>query len=400
MKFSLKSIFKDSIWTISGLVLMNIVAQFIVYPSWNNRFGSEKYGSILYLLSLMNIFAISIGSACNYIRITEIRKRKDSTSIYIVCLIIASLLVIPIVLLIKSFCGVIMSTYSWILYSILMVATMWRFYADVEYRISLNYKGYFVYYMVISIGYASGIYLSNLTTLWPLALLPGELLGLVWVLIKGKTLRWEGIPKREEFLVVLKAIVTLAFSNVLANIIFNGDRLLLKSVLDGNAVTMYYLASLLGKTISLVTTPLSSIIIGYLVRVDIKLDRRLMHFVSLISISAIIFTAFACVIVSWILIPRLYPIEFARVKDYFFIASLTQALYFITGLVMVILLRFCNSQYQLIINVVYTIGFFVIGIPATLIYGFEGFCLGLLIVSLIRFLVTLMLGYNFARRKE
>ena len=80
MKLNPKALLKDSVWTISGLMLMNVVAQFIVYPAWNRQLGSDGYGNILYLLSLMNIIAISVGSACNYACITESRNGSPSYS--------------------------------------------------------------------------------------------------------------------------------------------------------------------------------------------------------------------------------------------------------------------------------------------------------------------------------
>ena len=61
-----KSILKDSMWSIAGIILMNVVAQFLIYPLWDKQLGSDAYGDILYLLSLMNIVAISLGTAVNY----------------------------------------------------------------------------------------------------------------------------------------------------------------------------------------------------------------------------------------------------------------------------------------------------------------------------------------------
>jgi len=400
MKFGLKTIFKDSIWTISGLMLMNIVAQFIVYPAWNWQFGSEEYGNILYMLSLMNIFAISIGSACNYARVTESRKGGGSASIYIIILVCATVLVGAVMLLIPLIVDVTLGVSARFFYVVLTVVTMWRFYADVEYRLSLNYKGYFKYYLVISIGYGIGIGLSQLTKLWPLALLPGELMGLIYVFWKGHSIRWEGIPRHCGFQSAMRAVVMLVVSNILSNIIFNGDRILLKSLLDGQAVTIYYLASLIGKTISLVTTPLSSIIISYLVRLDLQFNKKMMNIVTIGSITLTFLTTIACIIGSWVIIPVLYPSEYYLVRNYFLLGSLTQAVYFIAGMVMVVLLRFCDSRYQVMINVAYAVGFIVLCIPVTMFWGFKGFCIGMLVSSLIRFISALGVGYRNTKEKD
>lgn len=398
MKLKLKTLFKDSVWTISGLMLMNVVAQFIVYPAWNRQLGSEGYGNILYLLSLMNIVAISVGSACNYACITESRKGQHPHSSYLLILLCCSVLVIPITLIIRQVSSIDMSPIEWILFGLLTIFTMWRFYADVEYRLTLNYQGYFLYYLLISIGYGIGIFLSFTTGLWPLALLPGEIAGLIWVFFKGKSLRWDALPDKALLIAAVKITGTLIFSNVISNVIFNGDRILLKSMLDGEAVTTYYIASLISKTISLVTMPLNSIIIGYLVRMELTLNKRFMHGVSLISLLLVCLAAAACVIGSWILIPFLYPAEYSHVSSYFWIASLTQALYFISGMVTVVLLRFCNSRYQVYINIVYAAAFLITCPVATLQFGFNGFCIGLLITSMLRWLIALALGYKDCKK--
>lgn len=67
-------------WSIAGLVIMNVVAQFAVYPILNKRLGVEEYGDIIYLLFIMNIIAISAGTACNYARM---RKSADGENNFV-----------------------------------------------------------------------------------------------------------------------------------------------------------------------------------------------------------------------------------------------------------------------------------------------------------------------------
>ena len=47
LKSKIKTIASDSILSIIALVLMNVVAQFIVYPFWKRAYGSDFYGHIL-----------------------------------------------------------------------------------------------------------------------------------------------------------------------------------------------------------------------------------------------------------------------------------------------------------------------------------------------------------------
>ena len=78
----LKRFMSDSFWSLAALMLMNIVAQFIVYPFWSRKFGDEIYGNIVYIMSLINIFAVSIGIATNYARMAESAKRETVNGDY------------------------------------------------------------------------------------------------------------------------------------------------------------------------------------------------------------------------------------------------------------------------------------------------------------------------------
>ena len=53
-----KNFFNDSMWSILGLTLMNLISQFVVYPVWHNYYGDEIYGHIIYVMSIINIFSI------------------------------------------------------------------------------------------------------------------------------------------------------------------------------------------------------------------------------------------------------------------------------------------------------------------------------------------------------
>ena len=38
----IRNILTDSGWSIAGTVLMTVAAQFLVYPFWERKFGTEK----------------------------------------------------------------------------------------------------------------------------------------------------------------------------------------------------------------------------------------------------------------------------------------------------------------------------------------------------------------------
>ena len=389
----IKSIVGDSIFSVAVLVLMNVVAQFIVYPSWRSTFNDEFYGDILYLISLMNILAVSMGVACNYARMTESGKGKSLNLPYMAILGVSSVLGIFLAIFFGAFGGVDLSVFEICLYALLLCLTMWRYYADVEFRMSLNYRQFFLYYLFISIGYGFGILLFRMSELWPLALLPGELFGLIFVFLKGKIFKADSFANTKYFLGIVRTVLLLFGAEILSTIVFNGDRVVLKHFAGSSAVTVYYLASLLGKTMALLTTPLNGVIVGYLARYKGKISVKIMNIVLGAAALIVLLATVACTVGSHIIVSILYPDDYDGAKAYFIIANLAQIVYFVAGVVTVILLKFSRSRYQIYINVAFAAAFVLICIPMAYFGGLSGFCWGMLLSCAVRFFSGIGLGY-------
>jgi O-antigen/teichoic acid export membrane protein len=397
-----KKLLSDSIWSVAGLVFMNVALQFAVYPLWERRVGEAALGNILYLMSLMNVFAVSLGLAVNYARLRQDSQSPTKNSPYIGMLLGTSVIAFGAAILLAFFGGVKLSLTEIILFGVLTVITMWRFYADVEYKLYLNYKSFFFYYLFIGGGYIIGIALFYITGLWPLTLLVGEVFGLLYVVIRGSVFRIDAPLFGEGTGDLLKLVAMLCGSEFISNLIFNADRIMLKSIIDEVAVTEFYLSSLLGKTIALLTIPLGGVVIGYLTKYKGDLSLKAMNLIFVGAVGIVVLATAACTVGSYIVIPILYPDQFADIKRYFIVNNLSQVLYFIANVATVILLRFAKSRYQIYVNVTYAVSFLAICIPAGINGGFWGFCLGLLATCAIRFTVSIGLGYFSvlsARRK-
>ncbi len=395
-----KKILSDSVWSVAGLVLMNITLQFAVYPFWERQAGEAALGNILYLISLMNVFSVSLGVSVNYARMKKSAVGDTANTPYLSALACASAAAFAAAFAIAYLGGVDMTFGETLLFGTLMCATMWRYYADVEYKLYLNYRSFFLYYLFISIGYAIGIALYFLTELWQLTLLSGELFGLLFVLLRGRVLRPDTPVTASDMGEVARLVLVLFGAEAISTLIFNADRIMLKAVLGEVAVTEYYLASLLGKTVALLTVPLSGVVIGYLSKYKGELTKKGMSVIALVSLAAVILGTLACTVGSYIIIPILYPNQFDDIKAYFILTNLAQVLYFIANVLTVILLRFAYSRYQVYVNACYAVAFAAVCIPMTLWRGFEGFCLGLVVTCAARYLIAVWLGYFITIRKR
>ena len=170
--------------------------------------------------------------------------------------------------------------------------------------------------------------------------------------------------------------------------------------IGATAVTVYYLATLVGKTMSLVTGPLNGVLIGYLSRYEGNLSKRAMRWILLGALIAIVACTGVCVVGGYLMLLLLYPDQLHMVKEFLFVGSLAQVIYFTTGMVTVILIRFAKKTYQIYINAAFGISFFGVGIPATVLFGIWGFAVAMVIASTTRFAVAMALGFRWVRKSE
>ncbi len=388
----------DSAFGIFGLLLMNLVAQLLLFPLYAKRFGGGGYGELQYLMGYVNILTVAFGTAAGLARMTApTAERWHNGCDYNLFLLAFALLGLPVTLLVRRFAGVAMSTPTYICYYLLFVAMLFRYYADVSYKITLAYRRYFAYYAVIGAGYVIGAALMWRTGIWPLGLLIGEAAGVLFAYCSEKTLTRGGLLPSAAWRGTLGTVVTLFLAEGASNLILNADRLVL-GLLEGHyAVTVYYLATIAGKTMSLLTVPLGGVLIGHLARYEGGLPKRTVHKLAGGALAAISLFTLLCAAGGALVIRLLYPSEFNAVWPYLPIGSFAEVVYFITGLLTVVVLRFGKRRYQVIINGTFAALFFALGIPATLFFGIRGFAVSVTLAAILRFVLALALMYRSAR---
>lgn len=398
----INSVFKDTLWSVIGLVLMNVAAQFVVFPVWNRTLGSEAYGNIVFLLGIMNILAVSLGCGVNYARMRKKAEEGETANQpYNILMGVGSGIAVLILLLLKALGLLRIEPLDFVLFCVLTVVTAWRYYADVEYRLHINYKGYFLYYLIIGLGYLGGVLLFRQSGLWALALLPGEVAGLLFVMWKGTIFRPDSDKSCRLDSSVLRLSVLLVGTNVLSGLFFHGDRIILMLFAGSTAVSVFYISSLLGKTMALVSMPLNGVLIGHLARYKGQLTGALMGRITVLTILTIVVASFLCILASMILLPFLYPGDYPVARQYLFLANTAQVIYFTGDVLMAsILLRFTHPRNQLVINVFYGVLFIILCVSLTRVFGIIGFCWGLLTANTARLILCLMLGYRGLKEQE
>lgn len=391
----------DLVFSIAGLMLMNGMLQLLINPKINAWIGEEAFGDYQSIFAVVSIMGTTFGVAANYSRMVRAREKKDTNGDYNIFLIAISVLCVMVAMgtlfAFKSF-----SVIHFILLSVLAVMTVLRYYGDVNYRIKLNYKGFFLYYAVITAGYCLGLLLFKyVAQQWMLVFIVGELAAVVFVFINGNIFRGKNLVKpSENFNSTMKSVGVLSVTNMLSAIAQQADKIILRMTMGGEAVTTFYVATLLGKVVSLLTTPLNGVLIGYLTKYEGKFTKKmLLAFVgALLGLGLI--ALLGCVIASEIFVKLFYPDVFDEAKKYFVLASAGQIFYFIANCLMTVILRVASEEYQMYINAVYIVIYAALVIPMTINLGIWGITIALLITNSLKFVMAGVVGFSSIGKKQ
>ena len=388
------TIASDLIFSVAGLMLMNGTLQLLIYSLLRKWVGNEAFGDYQSIIAVVSIMGTTFGVAANYSRMVRAREKKDTNGDYNIFLSTISVMCIFVsagtLIIYRSF-----NVAHFLLLTILMVSTVFRYYSDVNYRIKLNYKGFFVYYAIITAGYCIGLLVFRyITEQWMLIFIIGELAAVVFVAFSGDIFKGKNLlTPSVEFKDSMKSVGILSATNILSSIAQQADKIILGLAINGEAVTIFYVATLLGKVVSLLTTPLNGVLIGYLTKYEGKVTKKMIAAFALVLLGIGIVAMFACYIASVILIKILHPEVFNDAKPYFFLANAGQIFYFIANCLMTVILRVASEKYQMYINIIYIIIFAATVIPLTISMGIWGMTIALLITNAAKFTLTAVVGF-------
>ena len=381
-------ILSDSLWSILAMCVLHGTLQLFIYPALNRSFGVERFGNILYILAILNIVAPSCGLAANNVRLLRSRTEHTANGDYLLVLLLQFVIVlVPSLFLLRSS---LQGMADYLCFSAMCLFTLFRFYGDAEYRMKLDYRGSVLYYCAVVAGYALGLLLTDRSGQWMLCFTCGELLCFVFQLLRGRIYRSPYAP--EHWKSVFTETAVLAGSYLLYNTVLYLDRIILRNLVDSEAVSTYYVASLLGKTTALLVVPLSGVLLGHLTKNERKLNR--MQFLRSIGITAALASAAFLLMLaaSPIFLRIFYPDLAESAVGISTLCNLAQVMSFSAFLLLTILLTVCEAKWQLFIEIAYGLLFAGVCWLFTAQDGLGGFVIGSLIVNAFYFAGVVAIG--------
>lgn len=391
-----KQILSNTAYTIGGALLMNGILQILIYPLLNRMMGSDQLGVLLYIMGLVAILCPSVGQALNTSRLVVRRNYEVTNGDYNWLLILFGGVGTVAALLIARDS---MENAGMVVFTVLLLmTTVFRYYGDVEYRLNLNYRRYFCYYAVLSVGYICGFGLYFVTKNWFLVFLTGEAAVLIYLWATGTVFR-DFFGRSRWFTVACQKGGLLFFSYLITNLTLNMDRLVLKHLIGDLAVTEYYVTSLIGKTLVLLVAPVNTIIISYLTKRKENLNKKqFLLFVGLgFGVSFVFFlgSQIGTPLFVWLFYRDLYE----SVKGMVTVVNISQILGLLSAYLFIVVLTFTEEKWQLILQIFHLILMAVLVLIFTGSHGIMGFAAAVLIANSIRVLAVILLGLWKVKRE-
>ena len=391
-----KKIASNTMYTMGGMLVMNGVLQLIIYPLLNREMGAEPLGGLLFIMGFVSILCPSIGQALNNNRLVVQRDYEVKNGDYNWLLLVFGILGSAVILVLTR--NSLDSTAMAVGVFFLLLVTVFRYYGDVEYRLNLNYKRYFIYYMLLACGYLAGYGIYKVTDCWVLIFLIGELAAVLYVACTGQIFRGFFSKSKLSHVACTRGFF-LTISYLVTNITLNIDRLVLKNMMGNVEVTEYYVVSLVGKTMVLLIAPINTIIISYLTKRKELLNRK--QFLKAVLAGGVVSFVFflCCQIGTPLFVWLFYRDLFEAVRGLMTVVNLSQILGMYSAFLFILVLTFTDEKWQLWLQTAHFMILTVATVLCTKMFGMTGFAWAVLGANCIRVAAVILLGSIKAKKE-
>lgn len=387
----------DSLLNIIVTIVPLIVLQFIIYPIISRTVSKEEYGIMITIYSFMYLISGTLGSELNRLRLLkekEYSNRKIKGDFNFI-IILEALIVVIFCLLASMYVFKCFNLNS-ILVAITGIFIYVSSYLQVGFRLELNYKKIAYSQLITLVGYLLGLIAFLISKYWILVFLFGTGCSCIYCIYNTNLLK-ESWKRTTLFSETFKDNLHLVAAGFFNRVISYGDKILLFPIGGSAMVTIYYVATLFGKIISMGIEPINTVFLSYLVKEDsIRIKTFKLIIIGTLGVCCVGY--FICIIISKPLLSWLYPMWAKEAGQLISITTLGICISVMYSIVNSFVLRKCDISWQGIINGVGGIVFFLFSTILLYTNGLVGYCIGINISYFVKLLFTLYI-YIYNERK-
>lgn len=378
-----KNFFSDMILNMIGFGIYIIAQQILLLPILAKIVDDTVYSNIVLYISILNVVCNVTGGEIGNVRLVRDSAYKeknvhgDFTRILLSISPIITVIVFPILIYLKY------SIIGSILYTLTILMANVRLYATCFYRLEQKFNKV----IIQNIFYLFGIILSLILfkfigNIYLLLFIP-ECVSLIYAL-KNSDLLIMGLKKTNEMKKTIRKFGGLGFVSLLTNLMNYFDKFLIYPMFGATSVAVYYAVNSMSKIASLITNPMSSVILSWVANSDEKKNKKKILKMTLISnIPILLVVTIITIPLTYIALRILYSQYMEDALVLIIPIAITTAFGTAATLIKSVLLKYTNTNKLVVTYIIYFAIFSLLGYNLSKSQGLIGFTVANLIAKII-----------------
>jgi O-antigen/teichoic acid export membrane protein len=384
-------VLQNVIYKIAGTVLTTGVKQALILPIFARIFSDSMYGTILTINGLMVILESTLGNTLNNTRIIMQQEysKAEKPGDFNLLLLIASCAGIAGSVVIGQIFHITDPLISLTLMAAIATSIMNAYYI-VFFMLRLEFKKTLFHSALMTAGSLIGLYITYITSVWPLVFLTGNLMALLYLYAATPLMRepYRRTPLFKRTAANWGLLVLVSF---LGNLLLYIDRLLLYPLMGADMVAVFATAAFLGKTANTLFIPIANVFLGYITQENFKMTFRKFMLSAVFSV-ALGGVAIACCVLFAPLMKLIFPTLIERATPFLTLANAAVLVGSMSLLTQAAVLKFCGTTWLLIVQILYGAVYIVLGLVMAQRHGLMGFCYAVMIANAVKLVLFWVVG--------
>lgn len=395
-----KNFLSDMFLNMVGFAIYIAAQQIVLLPTIAGTVDDTVYSSLVLYIAILNVICNVTGGELGNIRLirdSDYKERGivgDFSRILLIISPIIAILLFPVLIYLK---------YSWI-GSIFLILTILmaniRLYSTCYYRLEQKYTKVIIQNLFYLVGTIITIvvfkYFSNIY----LILFIPELISLAYALINSDILKMK-LTKTVEMINTVKKFFQLGFVSLLTNMMTYFDKFLIYPMFGPGLVSVYYAVTSMSRIASLITNPMSSVILSWVSNAKNKDSKnKIIKLTILANIPILIAVTIVTVPLTYIALMILYSQYMEDAMILILPIAITTAFSTAASLVKSVLLKYSNTNKLVGIYLIYFISFVLLAFGLIKTNGLIGFAFANLISKIILWIAFTILLIISKGKKE
>ena len=391
---------KDFALRLSSTAVTTIASKLVVLPFLASMLPAEDYGLMLTIIGIESVITLTLGNTLYTVRMVmnaDYLKKNyngDFNLIIIFLCVLSGLFILPFLFIFPKVH--LIDKILLIPYSIFATANT---YFRVYYAITLKFKKGLFQAIVSSFGLIIGVVISWITHSWVVCFLSSAVFSLVWIAHTTDIFK-ESYKVTPLVKITLNKFFLLMIATSLSSGLVYLDRFILYPIISPKSVAIFITASYFGKIVSMLSQPISSVMLSYFAQSGYSMTKRKLGLINIIVILTLGLFIIVVYFFGSYITGVFFPSLIEEAIPYIFVASISACISALAQLVSPIALKFAKTKYLTIIQMVYAFIYLIFGVLLSKRFGLMGFCYLVLVLNIIHFIILDLLCYFSIRNKS